>query len=109
MRVRVRNVNALPQTHIAVNDLFPAGFDLAPDGLKPGLGVASAEYVDVREDRAMFFTSLRPGESKTFEYAVSPCWNAARGFARDHLVHAAPHYFPAKRAHVSRTSRTFGE
>jgi alpha-2-macroglobulin len=70
MRVRVRNVNALPQTHIAVNDLFPAGFDLAPDGLKPGLGAAGAEYVDVREDRAIFFTSLLPGESKTFEYPV---------------------------------------
>lgn len=70
MRVRVRNVNALAQTHIAVNDLFPAGFDIAPDSLKPGLGSAGAEYVDVREDRALFFTSLRPGESKTFDYSM---------------------------------------
>ena len=73
LRVRVRNVNASAQTHIAVNELFPGGFDVAPDGLKPGLrAVAGAEYVDVREDRALFFTSLGAGESRTFDYAVRP-------------------------------------
>jgi uncharacterized protein YfaS (alpha-2-macroglobulin family) len=73
MRVRVRNVNAKPQSHLAVIDLFPSGFDLAPDGLKPGLrAIAGAEYVDVREDRATFFTSLGAGESRTFEYPVRP-------------------------------------
>ena len=54
-------------------DLFPSGFDLAPDGLKPGLrAIAGAEYVDVREDRATFFTSLAAGESRTFEYPIRP-------------------------------------
>ena len=73
LRVRVRNVNASAQTHIAVNELFPGGFDLAPDGLKPGLrAIAGAEYVDVREDRALFFTSLGAGESRVFDYAVRP-------------------------------------
>ncbi len=72
-RVRVRNVNARAQTHIAVNDLFPGGFDLAPDGLKPGLHTTpGAEYVDVREDRALFFTSLNPGQSQVFDYPVRP-------------------------------------
>ena len=73
MRVRVRNVSAKPQSHLAVIDLFPSGFDLAPDGLKPGLrAIAGAEYVDVREDRATFFTSLAAGESRTFEYPIRP-------------------------------------
>ena len=73
LRVRVRNVNSRAQTHIAVNELFPGGFDLAPDGLKPGLhAVPGTEYVDVREDRALFFTSLGAGESRVFDYAVRP-------------------------------------
>jgi len=73
LRTRLRNVNARAQTHLAVTDLFPGGFDLAPDGLHPGLGaLPGAEYVDVREDRALVFCSLGAGESRTFEYEVRP-------------------------------------
>jgi uncharacterized protein YfaS (alpha-2-macroglobulin family) len=73
VRLRVRNVNARPQTHLAVTELFPGGFDLAPNSLRPGLDtLPGAEYVDVREDRALIFTSLGAGESRTFEYALRP-------------------------------------
>ena len=73
LRVRIRNVNAQAQSHLAVSELFPGGFDVAPDGLKPGLHtVPGADYVDVREDRALFFTALPAGESRTFDYTVRP-------------------------------------
>jgi hypothetical protein len=40
--------------------------------LKPGKGKAGADYVDVREDRAVFFTSLGKAETKTFTYGIKP-------------------------------------
>jgi uncharacterized protein YfaS (alpha-2-macroglobulin family) len=56
-----------------VLDLMPGGFELEPNGLKPGTGtVPGAEYVDVREDRNVFFTHLSRGESKSFSYRIKP-------------------------------------
>lgn len=72
LRLRLRNVSAKEQTHLAVIDLLPGGFDNAPDALKPGLGSAGAEYVDVREDRNLFFTGLGAGTSREFTWEVRP-------------------------------------
>jgi uncharacterized protein YfaS (alpha-2-macroglobulin family) len=77
VRLRVRNVSTTAQPHIAVSELLPGAFDFAPQGeenaLKPGLGTLNgAEYVDVREDRALIFCDLAHDETKTFEYSVRP-------------------------------------
>jgi alpha-2-macroglobulin len=72
LRLRVRNVNAKEQTHLALIDLLPGGFDNAPDALKPGLGSQGADYVDVREDRNLFFTGLGAGASREFMWEVRP-------------------------------------
>jgi uncharacterized protein YfaS (alpha-2-macroglobulin family) len=77
VRLRVRNVSTTAQPHIAVSELLPGAFDFAPQGeenaLKPGLGtLPGAEYVDVREDRALIFCDLAHDETKTFEYSVRP-------------------------------------
>ena len=77
VRLRVRNVSTTAQPHIALSELLPGAFDFAPQGeahaLKPGLGaLPGAEYVDVREDRALIFCDLAHGETKTFEYSVRP-------------------------------------
>ena len=73
VRIRVRNSSPEALTNVSVLDLMPGGFELEPNGLKPGANaVPGAEYVDVREDRAVLFTSLAKGETKTFSYRVKP-------------------------------------
>jgi uncharacterized repeat protein (TIGR01451 family) len=73
VRIRVRNSSPEALTNVAVLDLMPGGFELEPNGLKPGANaVPGADYVDVREDRAVFFTNLAKGETKTFSYRVKP-------------------------------------
>jgi alpha-2-macroglobulin len=72
-RVRIRNANAQRLSNIAIVDLLPAGFENAPGGLRPGLGtLPGATYIDVREDRNLFFLDLGPGESRTFEWEIRP-------------------------------------
>ena len=72
VHLRVRNVNAKAQTHLALVDLLPGGFDNAPDSLSPGLGSLGADYVDVREDRNLLFVGLRAGESHEYTWEVRP-------------------------------------
>jgi hypothetical protein len=41
--------------------------------LTPGRGtVPGADYVDVREDRAIFYLGLNKAEMVTFEYGIKP-------------------------------------
>lgn len=73
VRLSVRNVSADALNHIAVLDLMPGSFELEPNGLRPGRGtIPGADYVDVREDRNVFFCSLGKGEVKTFAYRIKP-------------------------------------
>jgi uncharacterized protein YfaS (alpha-2-macroglobulin family) len=77
VRLRIRNISTTAQPHVALSELLPGAFDFAPQGeahaLKPGLGtLPGAEYVDVREDRALIFCDLGPDQTKTFEYSVRP-------------------------------------
>lgn len=77
VRVTVRNLSKTKQANLAVNELLPGAFDFAPQGeplaLKPGLNtLAGADYVDVREDRALLFCGLEENATRTFEYAVRP-------------------------------------
>jgi uncharacterized protein YfaS (alpha-2-macroglobulin family) len=70
MTLHVRNTNPERQSHIALVNLLPGGFDNAPDAIKPGLGSMGAEYVDVREDRNLLFLSLPAGASRSFSWKV---------------------------------------
>ncbi|OYW28787.1 MAG: hypothetical protein B7Z47_05475 [Chthoniobacter sp. 12-60-6] len=73
VRLSVRNVSPDALSNIAVLDLMPGSFELEPNGLKPGRGtIPGADYVDVREDRNVFFCGLRKGEVKTFAYRIKP-------------------------------------
>jgi len=77
IRVSIRNISKSAQAHLAVSELLPGAFDFAPAGeehaLRPGLGtLVGAEYVDVREDRALLFCDLGENETRTFEYSVRP-------------------------------------
>ncbi len=73
VRLTVRNVSPDALSNIALLDLMPGSFELEPNGLKPGRGtMPGADYVDVREDRNVFFCGLGKGEVKTFSYRIKP-------------------------------------
>jgi uncharacterized protein YfaS (alpha-2-macroglobulin family) len=73
VRLSVRNVSPDALSNIAVLDLMPGSFELEPGGLKPGRGtIPGADYVDVREDRNVFFCGLGKAEVKTFSYRIKP-------------------------------------
>ena len=76
-RVTVRNTGKLPQPNLALSELLPGGFDFAPShapyAIKPGLAtLEGTDYVDLREDRALLFFSLKAGETKSFTYSLRP-------------------------------------
>src|SRR5205085_326258 len=58
VRLRLRSLTKGEITNVAIVDLLPGGFEFAADGLKPGTGSAGFDYVDLREDRAVFFGSV---------------------------------------------------
>lgn len=73
VRLSVRNISPEALSNIALLDLMPGSFELEPNGLKPGTGtMPGADYVDVREDRNVFFCRLAKGELKTFSYRIKP-------------------------------------
>jgi alpha-2-macroglobulin len=72
-RVRVRNLADRPLTHLAVLNLLPGGFEIEHGSLKPGRNaVAGADFVEVREDRNIFFCNLAAREVREFTFRVKP-------------------------------------
>lgn len=56
VRVRVRSTKNDTFTNVAVIDLLPGGFEVVGSSLQPGVSsIQGVDYVDVREDRALFF------------------------------------------------------
>jgi alpha-2-macroglobulin len=73
VRLRLRNISPDDQSNIALLDLLPGSFEIEPNNLRPGRNaVPGADFVDVREDRNVFFCALDKGESKTFTYRIKP-------------------------------------
>ena len=76
----VRNLGARDLPDLAVLDLMPGGFEVEPNALKPGRRtVPGAEFVEVREDRNVFFLPLGAGRTAVFAYRIKPV--AAGAFA----------------------------
>jgi uncharacterized protein YfaS (alpha-2-macroglobulin family) len=57
-RLRIRSLRPGECTNVAIVDLLPGGFEMAAGSLQPGLGSAGFDYVEVREDRAVFFGTV---------------------------------------------------
>ena len=56
VRVRVRSVKDETFTNVAIVDLLPGGFEVVGSSLQPGVSsINGIDYVEVREDRAVFF------------------------------------------------------
>jgi uncharacterized protein YfaS (alpha-2-macroglobulin family) len=71
VRLRVRSLQAKAVTNIAIVDLLPGGFEIP--SLRPGAGtVPGVDYVEVREDRAVFFASAG-AKALEINYDVKSC------------------------------------
>src|SRR2546428_9264527 len=56
VRLRVRSLKNETFTNVAIVDLLPGGFEVVGSSLQPGVSSTNGiDYVDVREDRAVFF------------------------------------------------------
>jgi uncharacterized protein YfaS (alpha-2-macroglobulin family) len=72
VRIKIRSLNRSQISNVAIEDLLPGGFEIVGSSLHPGTGSQGCDYVEVREDRAVFFTDI--GENvKTITYQIKPC------------------------------------
>jgi uncharacterized protein YfaS (alpha-2-macroglobulin family) len=59
VRLQARTVRDGPVTNVAIIDLLPGGFEVVGTSLQPGVStIAGVDYVDVREDRAVFYATV---------------------------------------------------
>lgn len=73
VKLRIRNVSPENQANVAVVDLLPGSFEVEQGSLRPGRNtIQGADFVDMREDRNVFFTNIRKGEMQTFSYRMKP-------------------------------------
>jgi len=57
-------------TNVALIDLLPGGFEILRDSVRGGTG-AAYNYVDLREDRAVFYATI-PAMAHTITYQIKP-------------------------------------
>jgi alpha-2-macroglobulin len=73
VRLHVRSLQRQPITNVAIIDLLPGGFEVVDSSIHTGtcttLGV---DYVDVREDRAVFFVTA-PTNALEIDYQIKSC------------------------------------
>jgi uncharacterized protein YfaS (alpha-2-macroglobulin family) len=72
VRLRLRSLNHEEISRVAIMDLLPGGFEVVGSSLRPGVNSNGCEFVDVREDRAVLFTSAGP-RVRTITYQIKPC------------------------------------
>jgi uncharacterized repeat protein (TIGR01451 family) len=71
VRLRLRSLNGATLSNVAIVDLLPGGFEFAKDTLEPGAGSAGFDFVEVREDRAVFFGTVGP-KVREVKYQIKP-------------------------------------
>jgi len=73
VRLRVRSLRPESVTNVAVVDLLPGGFEVVGSSLSPGISsIKGVDYVEVREDRAVFFATI-PAETLEITYQIKSC------------------------------------
>ena len=59
VRLQARAVRDESVTNVAIIDLLPGGFEVVGSSLQPGVStIYGVDYVDVREDRAVFYATV---------------------------------------------------
>jgi len=71
VRLLVRSLQPQELTNVAIVDLLPGGFEFAAGSLPSGAGVAGFDFVETREDRAVFFGSV-PTRVREIKYQIKP-------------------------------------
>jgi uncharacterized protein YfaS (alpha-2-macroglobulin family) len=73
VRVHVRSLQRQLITNLAIVDLLPGGFEVVDSSIHTGTcATAGVDYVDVREDRAVFFVSA-PTNALEVDYQIKSC------------------------------------
>ncbi len=73
VKLVIRNISPENQYNIALLDLLPGSFEVEQGSLRPGRStVPGADFVEVREDRNVFFTNVAKGGLQTFTYRIKP-------------------------------------
>jgi uncharacterized protein YfaS (alpha-2-macroglobulin family) len=73
VRLRVRSLRPESVTNVAMVDLLPGGFEVVGSSLSPGISsIDGVDYVEVREDRAVFFATV-PAETLEITYQIKSC------------------------------------
>lgn len=70
VRLHIRSLQRQPISNVAIVDLLPGGFELIDSSARTGLCSArGVDYIDVREDRAVFFVTA-PADALEIDYQI---------------------------------------
>jgi len=73
VRLHVRSLHREPITNVAIIDLLPGGFEVIDSSARTGASpMNGVDYVDVREDRAIFFVTA-PTNALEIDYQIKSC------------------------------------
>jgi alpha-2-macroglobulin len=73
VRLHVRSLQKQPITNAAIVDLLPGGFEIIDSSARTGASpIQGVDYVDVREDRAVFFVTA-PTNALEIDYQIKSC------------------------------------
>jgi uncharacterized repeat protein (TIGR01451 family) len=73
VRLHVRSLQRDSITNVAVIDLLPGGFEIVDSSARTGTcSTRGVDYVDVREDRALFFVTA-PTNALEIDYQIKSC------------------------------------
>jgi uncharacterized protein YfaS (alpha-2-macroglobulin family) len=73
VRLHVRSLQREPITNVAIVDLLPGGFEVIDSTARTGASsMNGVDYVDVREDRAVFFVTVSTNALE-IDYQIKSC------------------------------------
>src|SRR5436190_4256991 len=73
VRLHIRSLRSEWISNVALVDLLPGGFEVVSSSLSPGVSeIKGVDYVDVREDRAIFYATV-PTETLEITYQITSC------------------------------------
>jgi uncharacterized protein YfaS (alpha-2-macroglobulin family) len=73
IRLHVRSLQHQPVTNVAIIDLLPGGFEVLDSSTRAGAcPKPGIDYVDVREDRCVFFATV-PVQGLEIDYTIKSC------------------------------------
>jgi alpha-2-macroglobulin len=73
VRLHIRSLQRKPIANVAIVDLLPGGFEIVDSSVHRGLcAISGVDYVDIREDRAVFFATA-PVHALEIDYKIKSC------------------------------------